>query len=82
MFSSPALKGIISPRGPPVSDSAWLAITKATSLKARVAMAKNGPRSRKVGHEISVATSPAIMAMGRVVSQGDQPKRMKRAAVK
>jgi hypothetical protein len=82
MFSKPALKGTINPRGPPVSESAWLAITNATSLKASVAMAKNGPRSRKVGHEISVATSAAMRAMGRVISHGDQPKRITNAAVK
>ena len=61
------------PRGPPVKESKWLASTNATSLKAMVAIAKKGPRRRKVGQEISMATSAASTAAGTMTSQGDRP---------
>ena len=82
MLAKPALNGIISPRGPPVSDSRWLASTKATSLKASVAMAKKGPRRRKVGQEISIATPAESAAIGSMVSHGDQPKLITSPAVR
>ena len=72
MLAKPALNGIMMPRGPPVTDSKWLAMTNATSLKASVAMAKKGPRRRKVGHEISTATRAAKSAQGITVNQGDR----------
>ena len=74
MLARPALKGIRMPRGPPVNESKWLAITNATSLKASVAMAKKGPRSRNVGQEINTATAAANSAAGSIVSQGERPK--------
>ena len=81
MLAKPALNGIINPRGPPVKESKWLANTKATSLKAKVAIAKKGPRSRKVGQEISMATKAATAAIGNMVTHGDQPKRITPCAV-
>ena len=50
-------------------------------MKASVAMAKKGPRKRKVGQEISIATPAEKTAIGTIVSQGDQAKRITKMAV-
>jgi hypothetical protein len=39
-----------------------------------VAMAKNGPRKRNVGHEISRATIVASVAAGKIPSHGVRPR--------
>ena len=41
---------------------------------AIVAMAKNGPRRRKVGQEISSATTVASAAAGKIASHGVTPR--------
>ena len=50
-------------------------------MKAMVAMAKKGPFSRKVGQEMSEATTAASSALGSRRNQGDTPCPVNRIAV-
>lgn len=57
MFTQPARNGTRMPWEPPVMPSKKFASTKATSLNIMVAIAKNGPRRRNAGQEISTAVA-------------------------
>ena len=71
MFSRPALNGTDKPRAPPVIEVKCIARASATSVKAMVAMAKNGPFNLNTGQEIRHAIAALSTAAGSSDIQGE-----------